>query len=394
MTPIDLSLLASIIATRGLNPALSMITQWERQLPDDERFSLLTDCLPGLARLLARCKNTEEVAQVLLQRLRFMPEFDADLDLVSSKLRPVYFDLWHRLPDQADDELPKVHRDQISSCLISPDGRFAITVGGDGLLVEWDTETGAVTRQIHAHQRMIWGCAIRADGRQVATSSGDQTIKLWDHGSGEAQHTLIGHEDDVNQCAYSPVGGWLVSASNDHTLRLWDTITGTWQRTLTGHRGAVLGCAVSPDGSRIVSCSDDQTMIIWDAATGEPVYNIHQQTHQDAIMHCAISPDGQRLASVSLDFTARLWDFASGQPLHELRGHQELALGCAFSPNGRWLLTASFDRTLKLWDVVSGENRATFYGISPMFTCAWHPDSTHLIAGSDQIVYWLKIVES
>lgn len=61
----------------------------------------------------------------------------------------------------------------------SPDGRFVVTVGVDGMVVLWDAVTGAELARGTGHGSTIWSVTWSPDSRRLATGSLDGSAKVW-----------------------------------------------------------------------------------------------------------------------------------------------------------------------------------------------------------------------
>lgn len=68
---------------------------------------------------------------------------------------------------------------QVYAASVSPDGHRALSAGRDGRLVEWNLETGAVLKTIHAHDKIVWAARFTPDGRFALTASADESTAVW-----------------------------------------------------------------------------------------------------------------------------------------------------------------------------------------------------------------------
>ena len=82
--------------------------------------------------------------------------------------------------------------------------------------------------------------------------------------------------------------------------------------------------------------------------------------------------------------TLRLWDTETGEELAVLRGHTVGVRTCAFSPDGTRIVSGSDDNTLRLWDVETGDEIAVLRGhTGGVLTCAFSPDGMRVVSGSN-----------
>ncbi len=325
------------------------------------------------------------------------------------------------------------HMRAISGCAVSADGKTIVSASQDKTMKLWDTESGdekstqtdhisaAQTCAISAnnqtvifnttgnalkvlnahtaaeqftlkgHMRPITGCAISPAGSTIVTSSQDRTLKIWDAPSGKERTTLRGHMWTVNDCALSNDGNMIVSVSEDSTLKIWDAHTGKERFTLGGHMRAVNSCTISPDGSFIVSASADKTLKVWDTHTGTDRFTL--KGHTSPVNSCAVSANNLLIASASNDDLVKIWDSQTGQELLTLAGHTSSVFRCAFSPDGQYLLSVSKDRSLRLWSIQTGHVVTTLQVDGPLSSCAWYPDSQHILAVGSRGAYFLRLIK-
>ncbi|MDX1981627.1 MAG: WD40 repeat domain-containing protein [Bryobacteraceae bacterium] len=75
------------------------------------------------------------------------------------------------------------------------------------------------------------------DGRFLTTAGGDEMARVWNLDTGELVFTLNGHTKKVNSAVFSEDGNWIVTASDDGTARIWDTANGAWVAALMSFPG-------------------------------------------------------------------------------------------------------------------------------------------------------------
>ncbi len=263
----------------------------------------------------------------------------------------------------------------------SPDGRLALSGGGDKTLRLWDVQTGECLRTLEGHDGTVYSVCFSPDGRLALSGSGDATLRLWDLQTGECLRTLEGHRSTVTSVCFSPDGRRALSGSWDHTLRLWDVQTGRCLRTLEGHKDPVTSVCFSPDGRLALSGSWDKTLRLWDLQTGECLRTL--EGHKGWVTSVCFSPDGRLALSGSVDKTLRLWDVQTGECLRTLEGHKDPVTSVCFSPDGRLALSGSHDDTLRLWDLQTGECLRTLEGHKGrVHSVCFSPDGRLVLSGS------------
>lgn len=242
----------------------------------------------------------------------------------------------------------------------SPDGKRAVSAGGDNSVRLWDVKTAKELKRLDGHSGRVWTVAFAPDGRRVFSGSFDGTIRLWDLASGREIRRFTGHTDYVRGVAVSGDGHLLLSGGDDRTVRLWNADTGKEIQSFPGHNHFVWCVALSRDGKRALSGSLDKTVRLWDTASGKELKKF--EGHADTVLAVAFSPEGRRAVSASTDQTLKVWDLETGKELKTLTGHKGYVQGVAFSPDGRRILSAGQDHTVRLWDAHTGKELRTLEG--------------------------------
>jgi hypothetical protein len=264
----------------------------------------------------------------------------------------------------------------------SPDGRFAVFSGRDGVIPLWNVEKGKVERYLKGRPAQFSVFAFSPDGSKVLAGG-----SLWNVETGrELSHFLRGGGGEW-QSAVSPDGrlalavptvikGWAATegfmwlatfpkswkrtplGSKHNTIKIWNPNTGAEAGCLTGHTDLVTSAAFSPDGRRVLSGSLDGTMRLWDVANKQQILLFQRNTGW--VTCVAFCPDGRRAIAGYYDCSIRLWDLKSGKELRRFAGHRATVTSVAISPDGHSFLSGSADCTMRLWDLDGGVQRCVF----------------------------------
>lgn len=288
------------------------------------------------------------------------------------------------------------HTSDIYTVCINGAGDRLFSASRDGTVKVWDVHRLVGAADVPAHAGSVTALALLpgdARGGAAVSASRDGTLKVWNLGTASERTTLSGHTLPVNAVAVSGDGRWVASGAGlfeepqdaDHTLRLWDVESGLEVMTLAGHTNAVTSVALTPDARRAVSGAHDYTVRVWDLEEGIALYTLDQV---ESVRDVAVTPDG-RLGVSAVDGLARLtypltvWDIATGVVLFELEGHDDRVNRIVITLDSRHLISASSDRSLMVWDLETGKQVAHLQGHSDeVFALAVTPDSRHIISGS------------
>jgi WD40 repeat protein/nucleoside phosphorylase/uncharacterized protein YjbI with pentapeptide repeats len=312
-------------------------------------------------------------------RTQFAHCQDAPIDLEGALCAP---DLQRRLSSRSRIELLRRRYATPNGITFAPDGLTVVSTSDHSLRL-WDARTWECLGVFQGHRQSVTACAFSPDGRTIASTSNDHTLRLWDVPSRKCLRVLCGHQDRVIACAFAPDGRTLVSASNDKTVRCWDWKTGECLRVSRGHDEGISACALAPDGGSVALAGDDNTLRVWDLSADQCIQVLHG--HDGRINACAFAPDGCSLVSASDDSTVRVWDLSVGEIRHVLRGARGRITACAIATDGLSVIATGWDGTVRLWDAASGgcQDSVRAHSIK-LRVCTFAPDGRSvLFAGYD-----------
>jgi WD40 repeat protein len=238
--------------------------------------------------------------------------------------------------------LPEAHASGVNCLAFSPDGRFLVSGGQDGLIRWWDVGGWRTANPAAAAGGGLGAAGLALQVRRQFAPPGRP---VWEHFAWEA------HPGGVKCLAFASAARVLVSGGGDRVARLW-----TWAadgvhpgRALDGHADAVLAVAVTPDGKRVATVNNGRTPTVRliDAATGRDAHRL--TGHTSAVHALAISAEGDLLATAGFDKAVRLWDVDDGQERALLVGHDQRVSGLAFAPDRRTLVSSSLDGSARVW---------------------------------------------
>jgi WD40 repeat protein len=280
------------------------------------------------------------------------------------------------------------HTQQLNDVTFSPDGKYLVTGGWDGIARLYDTQSGVEVRQF-PHPGIVGAMTFSRDGKLLLAGCCGMP-RLWDVQTGQTIQQFGGHTDWAVGKDISPDGRYVLTGGNDMTVRLWDAQTGQELRVFRGHTGVVWDVHFSPDGKRALSVggAGDHTARLWDIESGDPLGTF--AGHTDYVYRAAFSRDGKRMLTASNDRTARLWDTATRQEVRQFVGHTGQVISVAFSPDEQYVLTGSWDGTARLWDTASGRELRQFAGHPDVVNdAAYSPDGKYVLTGGgDDVLLW------
>ena len=175
--------------------------------------------------------------------------------------------------------------------VLSADWKRALSVnkdenGTDRAVRLWDVEAGRELHRLEGHRDRVNCVAFSPDGRRAVSGGGnynsprgaaDSSVRVWDLEKGrELRRYYEGEKAAVMHVAFTPdgrralsSGSFSLDAPSDATIRLWDVETGKQVCRFKGHEQdgiAVLLVAlvVSSDGRSAASVGIDGTVRVWE----------------------------------------------------------------------------------------------------------------------------------
>jgi WD40 repeat protein len=269
---------------------------------------------------------------------------------------------------QTGKELYRVKdTEQTWSSRFSPDGKTALVATGGWStrpsdIIVWDVQTGKEIRRLTGHPAGILFADFSPDGRMAISIGGQGTVILWDMPSGQQIKRFPAHDnnnalDTGAAASFSPDGRTVLAGLANGTIILWDVATAQEIRRFVGHTNIVGSLLFSPDGRTVVSSSWDNTVILWDVATGKIIQRMAD--HSASVYRMALSPDGRFAFAGSSDNTSTLWDLKTGQLIRRFNlAKTNSAAG--FSPDGHSILVGLQDGSVQLWRIDSPDEMSSW----------------------------------
>lgn len=104
--------------------------------------------------------------------------------------------------------------------IFSPDGRWVVSGGDDGLVKLWDLTAGRLVHEFTQHSAPVSGLAMHPTEFLMASASVDRTLRLWDLESFEQVCCMPPDSGQIRRIAFSEDGSALLSGAEE-SLRVW-----------------------------------------------------------------------------------------------------------------------------------------------------------------------------
>lgn len=158
-----------------------------------------------------------------------------------------------------------------------------VIIGGETNVDLWDRATGKVLQHFAGHKRSepasdttimlpamthfytpaVKSVSLSPNGRLALSGGGDGCARLWEVASGNQLHELSGHKGTVLSVAFSPDNVLAASGGNDNTVRVWDVGAGREYRRYQGS-SRVARVLFTPDSRKLLCGFSDGIIMLWD----------------------------------------------------------------------------------------------------------------------------------
>lgn len=166
----------------------------------------------------------------------------------------------------------KEHKQPIQTACVTPDAKFAATMGRDLIAVVWDLETGQKRGSVELDERFAATLTISPDGQSLATSNRKGEVALWEIESGRRTKELPANKvpKPLGALALSPDGNWLAAVEVNGGLRVWDLSESPTEK-IHESRTPLHAAALRflSDSKRVVMANTGGDVRVWDIDSGE-----------------------------------------------------------------------------------------------------------------------------
>jgi WD40 repeat protein len=256
---------------------------------------------------------------------------------------------------------PLKHLGPVSVVQFSPEGRFLMTVDGEGVVRHWDLaqEPGPFPSP-EVLEQLTWQSP-SPDGGAVALGNGQQ-LQVWDLSRGQPRPGLLNVAGAVGELQWAGNGQRLALLDPARGLQVVDVAA---DRVLPGPLGPgtrIYQWHWNQDGQRLLVALDQEpySFRVYDGATGQPLGPPMQDGNWVVRDRLLFSPDGRRVLSQGSanapTATFQLWDADTGRLVAGLPlADNSPQPWTVFLPGGRWLLTEQrVERALSIWNARTG----------------------------------------
>lgn len=300
------------------------------------------------------------------------------------------------------------HMDAVNDAAYTPDGQIILTSSCAerrqaacirGEVLEWDSSSASdEVVEFSEHNSAVIAVAVSPDGELVASAGGsrlsgvrgDSNIWVWHSDNAAVYFRFQGHISDVTSVEFSHDGQFLLSSARDGTVRIWNVETGRAVRRFGEHRRIAYDATYTSDAERVLSAGSE-SILLWDVETGAIERTFEDLGNQVTALTVAISPDDRYALAGLNNGIIVVWELETGEEVRRITGHTDDITDMHFSADGTQLLTASIDGSVRIWEFVTGTQLSRFNGHGDdVWTAVFANNETQVVSASADgaVILW------
>jgi pre-mRNA-processing factor 17 len=265
--------------------------------------------------------------------------------------------LWDVLAHKRRVGVYRGHTDAVRSVSFAPDGLRFTTAGMDGLLRQWDTETGQVSATLTYKDAPFATHACHPRRGDLVLCGAGKLVLQWDMRSGKVVREYDAHQASVLHVGFLPNSHFFASTSEDKTVRTWDVDASvTVQDIADAVMDAVPHFACHPhDGHLALQSLSNRVIVMQPVKTPGKFKALQDRalsghTVSGSSCRVAFSGDGRYVSSGTISGELHVWDWQTSELVKKFRAHAKPLNAHLWHPRDlSRVVTAGWDGVIKMF---------------------------------------------
>jgi WD40 repeat protein len=259
------------------------------------------------------------------------------------------------------------HTDWVRAARFSRDGRLLATAGNDRQLFVWDSNDlgpgRAAPVQANRTPEAIIDLTFNHNGSLLATVGFDGWLRLFDTQTGLPSSKLACACPDNHAVAFSADGQQVAAGGRSGTIRGWDVDSGDRIAQYKVHRQRVRTLEFASDG-RLVSGGDDQRIAITDPKNPSDGQRLPRQASK---LYAVKLLDNDLIATGGSDNKIHVSRLLDGSDVGYLEGHTGTVSSLALKSDQ--LVSGSYDTQVRIWSTT--RQASVLNDARPVLNTSW-----------------------
>lgn len=279
---------------------------------------------------------------------------------------------------------------EIYDACFSRNTKELITCGSDGKTCLWDTETRTLLSTFSTDKEPTWSCAFSTDNRYVVTGSDYGVTRLWDKNSGQVIEEFVAEASIVYTTEFISADN-ILTVNGSGSVKIWKTRPRKNIIVFSGKNGAIAKIhfqapsiveLIYYNGKRAVWNIDNAALLhlenLYDTHDSSSVARmVHAKSYKNAMFLYA----GVNFSNINRNLK-NFVVFNHRDSWGKVFEHKREVLGLDISKDERYILTCSWDMTAAVWDLQTERQLMKFIGHEDGVACgAISTDNKYVATG-------------
>jgi len=303
-----------------------------------------------------------------------------------------------RLKEFKTDSVPGLHSANPPGILAldvcTLDDNLLLTGGNDKQAIVFARDRKEIVKTLKGHSKKVSSVIMHPNMKTAITGSSDASIRIWNIDNGESV-LLEPHNGPITDISLHPINNYLLSASTDELWAFSDITTRQCLLKLGDktHEHALTTAQFHPDGIILGCGTSDGWIRIWDLKDRQNVANFQQESDDQTtgkISALRFSENGYYLAA-AVENTVKIWDLRKLVGFKTITFENDFIVNrISFDQSGYYMAVAGND--LRIYETKKWENLRTFTDHTASVTDVRFGQNANFIA-STSLDRELKIYE-
>ncbi len=239
------------------------------------------------------------------------------------------------------------HRAAVYTLEKSANKNCLYSSGADGLVVEWNAETGGDGKLIANIGKPVYALLLDESSMQLFFGTAAGNLHLIDLNENNKVRNIEAHHLGVFDMIF--VANNLITCGGDGIVNIFNRHDLSLIKKINASPKSARVIAVHPSKNEFAIGFSDWNIIVFDSE--KLLIKQTLKGHTNSVFAMSYSPDGNFLLSSGRDAMIKVWDVKNNYNIIlEIPAHT-LQIKCiAYNPNGNLFTTSSMDKTIKIWD--------------------------------------------